>query len=461
SGNNYRLKDGKNKALWFEMQVDKEQIEDGTVALWLNNGAENRNRPVKPWRQNLGDAERDSIPCFNTSHSVVTPNDLPHITLRNEKDLREYAKWANIGNYINAVLGEDIKITSGKPWTPIGTKDHRWRGVFDGQGHTISGLKCTVKNGEEGAGLFGTVDVHADIRNVILDSSCEIENKSNTGAGGIVGVVRNNRRGWGNVLIRNCGNYGNVSGNQHVGGILGRVINDNNDGDGSYVQVALDSCFNAGSVKADGYSGLLCGYMQNYGVVTNCWSSGSLKQSGKNRIFSMNNPKGEAEYFVGYDRELTINKCYDKGSNVDWFNTDLNKRCQKGVEKVYTVTFDAGTGTCEIEKFTEKTNQDGVTLPTATPIEDWTFVGWSTEKIEKETNEDPTTIVGIAGGHSYMPKENITLYAVYSKDIIVDNEPMTIYNSLPENVSVTVSSAQYTTLYYSDKNLVVPEGIEA
>ncbi|MCF0193451.1 MAG: hypothetical protein HUK05_08620, partial [Prevotella sp.] len=142
-------------------------------------------------------------------------------------------------------------------------------------------------------------------------------------------------RGWGNIVIRGCGNKGNIKGYQHVGGILGRVINDDDD---SKVQVAVDSCYHEGSVTADGYSGLLCGYMKNHGVVSKCWSSGSLKQSGSNRVYSMNNPSGEAEYFVGYETKLTIDSCYDYHSTVDWFDLAVEKQTQKGVMRYGATT---------------------------------------------------------------------------------------------------------------------------
>ncbi|MCF0208479.1 MAG: hypothetical protein HUK07_03425, partial [Bacteroidaceae bacterium] len=387
SGNNYRLKNGNsNKLSCYEMQVTKEQMEDGTVALWLNNGAGNRNLPIKPWRQNLT-GERDHFPILDKTHNEVKPKDLKHKAIRCEQDLREFAKMVNDGEqFYNAVLENDIKMSS-NVWTPIGTKAHRWRGVFDGQGHTISGLKCSVAdNSEEGAGLFGTVDVHADIRNVTLDASCEIEHKSSKhanayGAGAIVGNVRNDRRGWGNVLIRGCGNYGKVTTSHHAGGILGRVINDGNDGDGSHVCIVVDSCFNAGEITAEGNSGLLCGYMQNYGIVYNCWSKGSLKQKGNNRVFDANNSRGEAEYFIGFDKTINITNCYDYQSKVDWNNLAADKRRQQGVEIVtnsalaHTVKFFAGNGTCATTSLTEANVRAGVILPVVTPLDGWTFAG--------------------------------------------------------------------------------------
>ena len=348
SGNNYRLKNESNSngMRCYELQVDSTTIADGTVAIWLNNGFENRNLAVKPWRQNLSADIKDKYPVLDINRDEVLPKNLTHMSIRDEQDLRDFAEKVNSGDcFCNAVLENDIELTSGEPWTPIGTKDKRWRGVFDGQGYTISGLKCSVADGsEEGAGLFGTIDVHADIRNVILDETCEIEHQSSKhanayGAGGIVGNVRNNSRGWGTVNIRGCGNYGKVATSHHAGGILGRVISDNNNGRGSHVKVVVDSCFNSGEITAEGNSALICGYMDKYGVVTNCWSDGSLLHRGSaERVFAMNSPSNnpEAEYFAGYGGTITVRDCCDYESSVDWDNLAEGKRCQKGVQRIAT-----------------------------------------------------------------------------------------------------------------------------
>ena len=80
----------------------------------------------------------------------------------------------------------------------------------------------------------------------------------------------------------------------------------------------------------------------------------------------------------------------------------------------YTVTFNAGTGTCETSSLTESNPGAGVILPTAiSPCpSDWTFAGWSTTEITAETTTAPQLY---AEGGTYHPKANETLYAVYKK----------------------------------------------
>ena len=83
----------------------------------------------------------------------------------------------------------------------------------------------------------------------------------------------------------------------------------------------------------------------------------------------------------------------------------------------YTVTFDAGSGTCDDESLTETSAGAGVTLPTANPsdacqTEGWTFAGWTTESVsETYATPDPLYVAD----YSYTPTSDITLYAVYTK----------------------------------------------
>lgn len=80
----------------------------------------------------------------------------------------------------------------------------------------------------------------------------------------------------------------------------------------------------------------------------------------------------------------------------------------------YTVTFDAGTGSCDKESITE-TTANGITLPTATleNCNDWTFLGWAETAIESETTTAPASF--LARGSTYKPTDNITLYAIYKR----------------------------------------------
>lgn len=76
----------------------------------------------------------------------------------------------------------------------------------------------------------------------------------------------------------------------------------------------------------------------------------------------------------------------------------------------WSVAFDAGTGVCEVDTFTQAVWAEGVTLPEATStVENWSFMGWSLSAVE-ETHVKP---VVMAAGEVFVPATDITLYAVY------------------------------------------------
>ena len=79
----------------------------------------------------------------------------------------------------------------------------------------------------------------------------------------------------------------------------------------------------------------------------------------------------------------------------------------------YTVYFNAGTGTCT-GSITE-TTANGIQLPTATleDCDDWTFLGWAEAAIASETKTAPASF--LAGGSTYKPTDDITLYAIYKR----------------------------------------------
>lgn len=109
-----------------------------------------------------------------------------------------------VGN-IDIRLEADVDM-SAHEWVPIGTFISPFNGVFDGGGHTISGLHVT---GQESAGLFGYVQL-GEIRNVMLASDCQISGNT---AGSIVGSIDEG-------VIENCYSEATVSGHT-VGGLAG------------------------------------------------------------------------------------------------------------------------------------------------------------------------------------------------------------------------------------------------
>ena len=78
--------------------------------------------------------------------------------ITNANDLAQLATGVNGGtNYENTYFSQTDDITLSGQWTPIGADaSHPFKGRYDGQGYTISGLTVTITDGQY-AGLFGKV----------------------------------------------------------------------------------------------------------------------------------------------------------------------------------------------------------------------------------------------------------------------------------------------------------------
>ena len=78
---------------------------------------------------------------------------------------------------------------------------------------------------------------------------------------------------------------------------------------------------------------------------------------------------------------------------------------------LYTVTFNAGSGSCATASLKEASQNAGVTLPTASiAVTGWSFAGWATESTTN-TEDEPTLY---DAGDTYNPTGDCTLYAVYT-----------------------------------------------
>lgn len=136
---------------------------------------------------------------------VLTPGGQDTIHRHYRSDINPYAK---------AVLMKDLDM-SAHFWVPIGsisryqidwqttsaTEDiHSFKGEFDGQGHTITGLDCRFVTGIRKYGLFGELSENAKVKNVFVDGSLFRSNESSTNyyIGGIAGILK------GNASISNC-----------------------------------------------------------------------------------------------------------------------------------------------------------------------------------------------------------------------------------------------------------------
>ena len=113
--------------------------------------------------------------------------------------------------------------------------------------------------------------------------------------------------------------------------------------------------------------------------------------------------------FAGWFTDEDCTQAATAGAEI---NADITLYA-KWTPITYTVTFDAGSGTCATEP-TQGNFEAGITLPTATPCtyaqeNGWRFVGWS------ETTVSETTVRPAIHTGNYRPTKDIKLHAVYAK----------------------------------------------
>ena len=187
---------------------------------------------------------------------------------------------------INITLGKNIDLT-GKGWTPIGTNyEKRYKGTFDGRGHTIKGL--TVTTNDQFVGLFGYLNRAGTVKNVVMEGVQITSNQIYGGSiGGVVGYS------WG--TIENCSVSGSVSGTNCVGGVVG-----------SQKAGSIIGCSSSAIVKGTRYVGGVAG--EKWGTMTACYATGNVTLE----IGSQNNLSGGG--VVGLSGGNRVLACYAIGN---------------------------------------------------------------------------------------------------------------------------------------------------
>lgn len=195
------------------------------------------------------------------------------------ENLAWFANAVNSGNTgINAILTADIQLNetgaADHEWTPIGTIDNPFEGIFDGAGYTVSGLY--INSTENYIGLFGVVNDTTDSDTIsvtpeFIEQSRTVRVKNlkvtdanvtgNQNVGGIVGYSI----GGG---IKDCYFSGSVTGTfNSVGGVLGWGSS----------QTVVARCQTTGTVTGKQRTGGIVGYCSSNTVVSKCYSDASIK----------------------------------------------------------------------------------------------------------------------------------------------------------------------------------------
>ncbi len=248
--------------------------------------------------------------------------------LMNDIDMTEQVKYGGEYDYY------------GQGWNPIGSRDiyadDSFSGIFDGNGHTISGIRMSVTKFPSGTGnklycgLFANVS--GTVQNLTTSGRISVNSPYTNYAGGITAKLSEGG------VISHCTNLVCISATgkvkdenntyQYVGGIVGYA-----DGVVQYCRNAADILTNSDCYYHVGYQG---GYYYNYcyaytaGIVgygnKNCQRTDYCVNSGK--ITAKHTyDKGAKSYASGivtYSKEVSF--CYNTGeiTEKDEYNAGIS-----------------------------------------------------------------------------------------------------------------------------------------
>ena len=209
--NNVVLEAGNRYSYTVKVNTTGLTLEGCTIGNWADGGGES------------GEAEDLGYSIQNDGSYMVY----------NAKGLLAWNKAVQKDESINCTLTADIDLT-GKEWTQVGTWPPGYSGIFNGQGHRITGLNFSAATTE----LFGLLNLRGVIKNLQL------------------------------IDVNLYGNNGSAAG-----------IVDQNNGQ-------IIACSVTGKISAYGRT---CGIAySNYGDITACWFNGTLKENESGAIVRYN-----------------------------------------------------------------------------------------------------------------------------------------------------------------------------
>ena len=419
-------------------------------------------------------------------------------------DLAQFAVMVNAVDAGKDFSGKTVQLTAdinleNQEWTPIGTLDNEFKGTFDGNGKTISGLKITQVTTDGYAGLFGTNS--GTVTNLAVSGDITVTSEMVT-AGGIVGdnygsiskcysevditvtaptAYIGGIAGGSNNAITNCYSTGDISitsstsGNQDLalgGGIVG-----SSTGSVSYCYAAGNVTASATTASAGGIAGLS---KEDESSISNCYAlnqkvTATGTASSANRIAAattgltgnagwigmmVNNKvvttgteadsNGKSSYAVQFWNTLDFFTGFDTNtweiqSNMlpvlKGHSTTPDENAVAHLKPEFTFTYNsnggAGTVSADYSKYA-KGEPDTVKSPTSLTKENHNVADWNTKA--------EGTGASYVQGQEISITETVTLYANWTTNQ-VESYTVTFMSEGQTVHTDTVVSGGYVTEY--------------
>ena len=145
-------------------------------------------------------------------------------------------------------------------WAPIGNSTTPFKGVFDGNYHSIKGLTINRPN-DNNIGLFGEI-YNATIKNTAIVHSKIIGNNYVGTIVGSISALNTTTRDFNNTYISSVTNNiiigGEVNGGDYVGGVVGRTYFGKGE---AKSQITIEGNYSSTNIKGNSYCGGIIGYI--------------------------------------------------------------------------------------------------------------------------------------------------------------------------------------------------------
>ncbi len=270
--------------------------------------------------------KNNGICCDTYQHAEL--NEDNYYEISNAGQLFWFANYINtVDRTANAVLTADIDLEN-RPWTPIGStgeNSNNFRGIFDGQNHTIKGLY--VEGGRAGLGFFGEVRT-GTVKNFTIYGEV-VANTDVNYVGGVIGSIcglnGDNDLERNGAIIQNITSYVNLTAKTHGIGMIGGFVGYANH------ESLIENCswygtFDAGEYRVDSGAGGFIGKIQESTssvTIRNCGAYGTIKTN-----YAKNSYNNTATIYMGgflsfsnTDAQTAIENClfagkFERGENL-------------------------------------------------------------------------------------------------------------------------------------------------
>ena len=270
----------------------------------------------------INDNNKFKVYPRNISEGVVYDGET--FAVESAAGLTWFADYANAGYTFagkTIALAADVDL-AGTEWTPVGTLDAKFNGVFDGQNNKIENLKI---DSEGAVAMFAYVGEEAAFKNVTLEN---VDIKSARNAAGLLFCNYKDASAaynGGNLLIENVTVSGNIECPNYAAGIAFDLAN-----------VTMKNCVNNANVVAGASAGLVA-WIEKNGVLENVVNNGnvfggttaagianrfggSIKNATNNGEITAEGPMPAAGIVAVNLTTSTYDYCYNYGKVVSKYN---------------------------------------------------------------------------------------------------------------------------------------------